>query len=63
MNIRPEFNSAGLPASVIARAVEKAAASWCYVTTDGGTFYVSETKARAMLAANGGEIFPPATAH
>jgi len=59
MNVRPEFNPSGLPASVIARVTEKAAASWCYAAPDGGTFYVSETKARAMLAAHGGEIFPP----
>ena len=63
MNVRPEFDASGLPASVVARATEKAAASWCYVTPDGGTFYVSKAKARAMLAANGGEIFPPSKAH
>ena len=63
MNVRPEFNPSGLPATVVARAVEKSAASWCYVTPDGGTFYVSETKARTMLAAHGGEIFAPSLVH
>jgi hypothetical protein len=57
---RPAFDPTGLPEAVVARAVEKAAASWCYVTPAGGTFYVSESKARGMLARYGdGFLFPP----
>ncbi len=56
---RPAFDPTGLPADVIPRAVAKAAASWCYVTSEGGTFYVAERKARAMLASGDGAIFPP----
>jgi hypothetical protein len=59
MNTRPAFSANGLPESVKARATIKAAASWCYVSPEGGTFYVSEEKARRMLAANGGQVFPP----
>ncbi len=56
---RPEFNSAGLPQSVRAAAERKAARSWCYVSPDGCTFYVSQSQAKAMQASDGGEVFPP----
>ena len=60
--MRPEFNPEGLPESVKARAVQKAAQSWCYVTPDGRSFYVTEQQALKMQASGGGEVFPPVTA-
>lgn len=57
---RPEYNTAGLPESVSARIADKAARSWCYVNQAGGTFYVTEAKAKAMQEHNaGGEVFAP----
>ena len=57
---RPEYNTAGLPADLAGRMAAKAAASWCYVNKDGGTFYVSEAQAKAMQEHNrGGEVFAP----
>lgn len=58
--IRPEYNTAGLPESVAARMAQKAAQSWCYVNQAGGTFYVTEVQAKAMIKHNaGGEVFAP----
>lgn len=56
---RPTFNGEGLPAVVRARAEQKAAASWCYVSPDGRSFFVSARVALAMRARNGGNVFPP----
>ena len=57
---RPTFNPEGLPESMKQRAADKAAASWCYVTPQGATFYVSEAQAHAMFTRNpNGAIFPP----
>ena len=62
MHTRPPFDPSGLPPTVVARAVSKAAASWCYVAPDGSTFYISEKKARQLLETNGGWLFAP-TSH
>ncbi len=59
---RPAFNPAGLHMEVARFAEQKAARSWCYVAPHGGTFYVTETKAKAMQAANGGTVYPPVAA-
>lgn len=59
MNRRPDFNASGLPPAIAQRATQKAAASWCFVSTDGRPFYVSEAQARAMQAQHGGEVFAP----
>ncbi len=58
-NNRPAYNPEGLPACVVARAVQKAAHSWCYVTPEGCTFYVPKVQAERMLAAHGGAIYQP----
>lgn len=57
--IRPEYNTAGLPVSVVARMAQKAAQSWCYVTPEGNSFYVSEDQAKAMQERGGGSVFEP----
>lgn len=57
---RPQINTDGLPKIIKARVAQKAAQSWCYVTEDGRSFYVTETQARNMQAAEGGSVFPPA---
>ncbi len=59
---RPEFNPTGLPESVKARCIKKAARSWCYVAPGGGTFYITEQQARGMQTKNGGEIYAPVAA-
>lgn len=59
---RPAFDPTGLPVEVHSRALAKAAASFCYVSPEGGTFYISEAKAQRMFAAYGGAIFPPEAA-
>jgi hypothetical protein len=60
MNTRPTFTPPhGIPHAIAARMAEKAAASWCYVTPDGRSFYVDERKARAMLASHGGTVHAP----
>lgn len=62
MNInRPAYNTNGLPASVIARVTAKAAESWCYVTPDNRTFYITESQAKAMQAREGGTVYAPET--
>lgn len=59
---RPAFNTAGLESispAVVARMVAKANASWCYVTPDGRSFFVTETQAKNMQAKDGGAVYPP----
>jgi hypothetical protein len=59
---RPELNTAGLetlPAATVARMVAKAQQSWCYVTPDGRSFFVTEAQANGMRAKNGGAVYPP----
>ena len=62
MSARPAFNADGLPESVKARCIQKAAQSWCYVCPLGQSFYVTETQAKAMQARSGGTIYPPVAA-
>lgn len=59
MKTRPKFNGNGLSAAVRHLAERKAAASWCYVSPEGGSFYLAESTVRAMQARYGGDIFPP----
>ena len=59
MSIRPEFNPQGLPATIAARVISKAAASSCYVHPEGGTFYVDMLRADRMATLHGGEVFAP----
>lgn len=59
---RPTLNTAGLeglPAAVLNRMVQKSRQSWCYVTPDGRSFYVTEAQAKGMFERHGGEVFPP----
>jgi hypothetical protein len=57
---RPVWDSSGLPEGAAKKAAEyKAAQSWCYVTPDGAAFYIDETRAKAMQAKQGGQVFPP----
>lgn len=59
MNTRPQFDASGLSAPIAALAQQKADRQWCFLTTDGRTFYLDETRAKAMQAEHGGEVFAP----
>lgn len=60
MNSRPASHvPSGLPQAVADRIREKQDASWCFVSTGGGAFYLDEARAKSMLAEHGGSLFAP----
>lgn len=58
---RPAPDYSGLRPDIAKAATYRATQMWCYVTTDGRTFYVTEDQANKMQERSGGTVYPPET--
>jgi hypothetical protein len=56
---RPVPDFSGLRPDLAKAATYRAAQMWCYVTTDGRAFYVTEDEANKMQERSGGTVYPP----